>query len=344
MMKRKWGWVLAGLAVLMLAGCQPNNAKPGSSASGKARSSQSAVKKAPANKQKTESETKLWSAQKTKALSAFMHEWIKTSQRANWTWQATYDGEKPNHFGSVYPDDIQNGTYHTNLKWGYRDISFDWATTGAEKGEFLVVAAATATEPHDPNTWAFTVTWFFCLHNGQPTVLLTQTIEGGTVYVYDSQNAALQQGFAKIVTGKAPKTLSDDSLNAGAEVSGELLKDFPPAYRHVWYRYSTRIAADGSAIVPAEQFTDDLTHGDQFKILPPSETSPHWITVFGKTQTAGAGAHYYLRYRYYDGKQIPVLMNAYGANMKFDYNAFTDPETAKQMAGIAYGDEPKPRQ
>lgn len=265
----------------------------------------------------------LWNNDKNQELSAFMQQWqTKMSQ----SYLGTYDGKKPSYRDNVFPDVLINGQLQDKVNWGALPIALQWSPKGDKQGEYQVVAVASE------NT-TLAETYFFTIHNGHPLVFEASKDKGDLIYLYDSQNVELQQGFAKILTGKIPVSHSDNELNqdAAAQIAQQQI---PSAYRHTWYWQD-------QTTHNIENF--DLTNAQDLRLDYYTTTTPQWLNVRTAQQTAGVGNDIYVRYRYFDGQQVPVAMMASGAGIWFDNNAYLQRRQAQIMDTYTFGDEPKGR-
>ncbi|BDR56597.1 hypothetical protein KIMC2_11590 [Xylocopilactobacillus apis] len=186
---------------------------------------------------------------------------------------------------------------------------------GDQEAEYQVVAVATAVEG--------VTTYLFTLHNGQPVVFYTQTSNGSRMYLYDSQNFALQSGFAKIVTGNSMPEMSNSNLNNDVQARIKM-KEIPLSYRHVWYYFNDQTKK-------VEQF--DFTHRPSDMGL--NYSSDHWVLIKDVEEEGIDNFKMFLRYRFFDGKQIPVAM------LKDEtlFNCYLDPNQIEIMHNFKYGDE-----
>ncbi|BDR58695.1 DUF4767 domain-containing protein [Xylocopilactobacillus apicola] len=241
-----------------------------------------------------------WSKEKDQALSEMMHSWQSTKKDQ---FVGTYDGETPKQYGLVFPDDLKRNIFF----WGNRPISLSWQPTSDKNAEFGVVAVACS----DNQT-----TYLFTLHDGKPVVLCSQKDDDGKMVFYDSQNFALQAGFAKIVTGK---TLQQ--LNVSQEMQNGKI---PPNYRHLWHYYNDYTQK-------VEQF--DLTHQPEEMKL--SSLADKWISI---EDPEDDGIDYFkmrLRYRFFNGQQILVAI----LKDETAFNCYLDVKQAEQLQNYQYGDE-----
>lgn len=276
----------------------------------------------------------LWSATKNKALAAFMKDW---QGKMGQTYQGTYEGHKANHGDFIFPDGLQNGHLTSKLLLNYQPFKPVWSTNGMADAEYQVVAAATGYANQNHNQYARITTYLFTLHNGRPLVLVSQSTNGDYLWLTDSQNVDLQVGFAKIVTGKTVNYRTDAWLNS--DVTASLAQQqLPSAYRKTWYyfipagpthartgRYDGKIASL------------DLTKTTNLKLNQQGK----WVQVSADDQVGQTSRSLYLRYRYYDGKQIPVLLVCDEAGKDYDFNMYPTLEQAHIMQNQTYGDEPE---
>lgn len=340
---KKIGWSLLVVALLM-GGCSANNTSQASKSSSK-KTESSVVKtkkvsksasrlsegKASSSSQKATSRTKkvaatVWNKTKQQELATFMAKWQKEMDQ---TYKGTYNGEKTNHLGYIFPDVIKNGKLAGRVKWGTRKINLTWSTNGENGNEFQIVEVATGGK----GGTSFPTTYLFCIHNNQPVVFMTQTTNGNYLYVQDTQNADLQAEFAKIVTGIKPAILTDTSLNTDVSSSVKASPQrWPSAYQGTWYYYES-YDKKVDTLKPEKISAVKLTYLKIQKI--------NWLDIRGAHQTAGDGSYEYLRYHYYNGRQIPVMMMAGGAGAWFDGNAYQSKEIANQMKDFTFGDESK---
>jgi len=145
--------------------------------------------------QTTQATTSVWNATKTQQLSAFMGQWQAAMGQ---TYQGTYNGATPNHLGIVFPDAITSGQLNGRVSLGGQLVNLTWSTNGENGQAYQVVAVATGNQ----SKLGFPTTYLFCIHNQQPVVYMSQTTNGNIFYIQNTQNAALQAGFAKIVAGQ----------------------------------------------------------------------------------------------------------------------------------------------
>ncbi|WP_159257178.1 DUF4767 domain-containing protein [Lactiplantibacillus pentosus] len=328
-MKRMWVGLILGS--LLLAGCssQSQSATKQSSAkttTTKVKHSQSKQANAASVSDDSASSTQatLWNTGKKAALSTFMASW---QSEMGQTYVGTYDDKAPDHLAYHFPEVFKNGQLDGHVKWGSQAVSLKWSTDGEDSSPLQVVAVATGGKSEA----IYPITYFFCLHNQRPVVLVTETTNGDQLILHDTQNSALQAGFAKIITGTKPAILSDTSLTAGT-ASAVDANQWPQTYRGTWYyydEYSHKV----------QSFTQNST--DDLKLDYEPFDGRKWINIKGAHQGAGAGNYVYLRYHYFDGRQIPVMMMGSGAEAWFDGNAYQSAATAQQMQRWQYGDETK---
>ncbi|WP_283956269.1 DUF4767 domain-containing protein [Lacticaseibacillus zeae] len=267
-----------------------------------------------------------WNVTKTKQLANFMHEW---QTKMNQAYTGTYDNGKPTHYGAVFPEAFSNGELKGRVQWLGQSIDLAWSPKGDQLDAFQVVAVATSKT-------MFPTTYFFTLHDQRPVVFYTQTTNGDHLLVQDTQNVELQRGFAKIATGTTVVPRSDAELNTDVKQSVEANpQQIPKAYRRDWYYYSN---------YEHRPVKLPLTDGSGIKLAYYENATPKWLNVRGSTQTAGAGSDFYLRYKFYDGRQIPVMMLASGAAAWFDGNAYQTAALAQRFQEHRFGDEPKTRE
>ncbi|AVK62075.1 DUF4767 domain-containing protein [Lactobacillus sp. CBA3605] len=329
--------VLMLVVVSLLSGCaaRPNQAVPkvSSSQSTAATNSRPTSKKVASKKSSSavvassssemEANT-LWNQTKTQRLAKFMHQWeVEMGQ----SYTGTYDGDHPDHLGFVFPTTITTGQLKDRVKWGQRAINLTWSKNGENGAEFQVVAVATGGKA----TAEWPTTYFFCLHHQRPVVFMTQTTNGDDLYLKDTQNSALQAGFTEIVTGSRPTVQDSATLNADVSAAVQAKPQrWPSNYQGTWYYYEA---------YTKRVETVENTRISEAKLNYFDTVTPKFINVLGATQTAGDGEFDYVRYQYYDGRQIPVMMMASGADMWFDNNAYRDKAIAAQLRGLQFGDE-----
>lgn len=246
------------------------------------------------------------------------------------TYQGTYDGKQPNHLGYIFPKAITSGEMNNRVSWGNQPVDLSWSTNGENGKAFQIVAVATGNK----NGNGYPTSYLFCLHNQRPVVFMSETTNGDTFYIQDTQNAELQAGFAKIVTGVKPAIKTDASLNADVEPAINASPQRVPAgYNGTWY---WMLDDDVETMKPLNASDLRLTYADNM--------TPKMINIMGINQSAGAGEFEYLRYKYFDGQQIPVLMMGSGAHAWFDGNGYRSRAVATQLKGFTYGDETKTRE
>lgn len=139
--------------------------------------------------------TTTWNTSKQAQLAAFMATW---QTKMGQTFQATYNGQQPNHLGFVFPEVITSGKAANRIKIGQQNVQLTWSTNGNNGAAYQVVAVATGGKANA----MYPTTYFFTLHNQQPIVYVTDTSNGGILYLHVATNRALQNGFAKIVDGQ----------------------------------------------------------------------------------------------------------------------------------------------
>ncbi|WP_225425633.1 DUF4767 domain-containing protein [Lactiplantibacillus plajomi] len=261
-----------------------------------------------------------WNATKRRQLAKFMHAW---QQRMGQTYVGTYDGERSDHYGFVFPKAIKSGQLDGRLVWVNQRIRFRWSEDGEQSAPFQVVEAATMDNQH-----GFLTTYFFCLHNQRPVVFVTGTTNGDDLYVSDSQNSELQAGFAKIVTGKAQTIASDQDLNAdNAAAIAAKPQRIPRAYQGTWYWYDSQqkvVRKFTAGTSKATHIFDDHAAG---------------IHIEGALKHIGTGGHERLRYKYYDGQQIPVMEMGDGPHVWYKANAYRERAVATNLQTYQFGDE-----
>nr|WP_317694886.1 DUF4767 domain-containing protein [Xylocopilactobacillus apis] len=74
--------------------------------------------------------TSLWSKEKDQELSNFMNSWQSTKKD---TFVGTYDGAKPDHFGTIFPDVLVNHGSDGTFAWGNKVISMKWSPVAIKK-------------------------------------------------------------------------------------------------------------------------------------------------------------------------------------------------------------------
>jgi len=338
MIKKVWLVILAGS--VLLSGCsntetkdkhQSDNSVSVTRKTSKAKrnSSSDNKRKVKQSSSNTQVAATLWNTAKEKQLAAFMKQW---QTKMGQTYVGTYDGKQPDHLGYIFPKAITSGEMAGRVSWGKRPVELSWSTNGETGKEFQIVAVATG----DKNGNGFPTSYLFCLHNQRPVVFMSQTTNGDTFTIQDTQNSELQAGFTKIVTGSMPVIKTDASLNADVASSvAASPQRIPSAYVGPWYWYSE---FDGSIV------KSELSDIKTMKLFYASSLTPKWLNIKGVHQAAGAGDDEYVRYRYYDGQQFPVMMMGSGARAWFDNNAYQSRAMALQMENTKFGDEPAERE
>lgn len=332
--RSKWRLVvpITLLSLLLIACGQTKSTTKSTTASSSKSSNSSTIAKrqqAATSKSKITPHKVSWNKSKEAQLSKFMHQWQAEMDQS---YQGTYDQQIPDHLGVKFPEAITDGSLNQMAFWLGESVHFSWGLTQGNSTNIDVLAAASGGA--DKQVWPRT--YLFCLHHHRPVVLTTTTTNGGQVYFYDTQNSTLQAGFSKIVTGESANPRSDAELNQ--DVATSLTKkpqQFPTAYQGTWYWYD-----DTDAKI--QQYTLKSTSGLALNYYETAQ--PQWLNVKGAQQTAGAGSDFYLRYRYYDGQQIPVMIKASGASQWFDFNAYQTPELAQKFKNYRFGDEPADRE
>ena len=104
----------------------------------------------------------------------------------------------------------------------------------------------------------------------------------------------------------------------------------PAGYNGTWY-YKDDYAIE----------TMPALKESEIKLTVVDNMTPKMLNIRGINQTAGDGTFEYLRYKYYDGRQIPVMMIAGGAGVWFYGNGYNSRTIATQLDGLKYGDETK---
>ena len=338
-MKKLWPAALVG--ALLLTGCSgkltkqtsssktsestsvvKKSAKSTSSATSQAKSTSKVTVQSATKLKKTA--TTLWNASKEKQLSIFMQSW---QTKMGQTYEGTYDGKQPDHLGYIFPKAITSGEMNNRVSWGNQPVDLSWSTNGENGKAFQIVAVATGNK----NGNGYPTSYLFCLHNQRPVVFMSETTNGDTFYIQDTQNAELQAGFAKIVTGVKPAIKTDASLNADVESAVNASPQRMPAgYNGTWY-YKDDYAIE----------TMPALKESEIKLTVVDNMTPKMLNIRGINQTAGDGTFEYLRYKYYDGRQIPVMMIAGGAGVWFYGNGYNSRTIATQLDGLKYGDETK---
>ncbi|MFB9769965.1 DUF4767 domain-containing protein [Lactiplantibacillus modestisalitolerans] len=330
---RKISFGLLAVAVL-LTGCgqsQQSQSKAASSTSSQVKhqklstaDSTSETKRAAKTSSSTAADS-TWNQTKRARLADFMEQW---QAEMGQTYVGTYQGKQPDHLGYKFPAALTNGDLDGRVEWGHQKVTLTWAPKADQDAAIQVLAVATGGKPETP----FPTTYFFCLHNQRPVVLMTQTTNGETLYVQDTQNGELQAGFAKIVTGEKPAIKSDSSLmrDVNAAVKTQPQR-WPQGFGGTWYYYSPY-----DHRVEAQRWRNV----SDWKLNSIQKDGQQWLHIVGAHQTAGAGTFEALRYRYYDGQQVPVMLSASGAGVWFDNNLYPTRAMAEQMQDWNYGDEP----
>ncbi|AVK64694.1 DUF4767 domain-containing protein [Lactobacillus sp. CBA3606] len=327
-MKKLWYVSLA--STVLLTGCATKNSQQAAKSASSSvttvkktttKTSQSVGKSATGAKKVAST---LWNTTKASALSTFMHHWQATMGQ---TYQGTYDGANPDHLGYIFPKAITSGELAGRVSWGNQPIELTWSQDGENGKSFQIVAVATGGKPKT----MFPTSYLFCLHNQRPVVFMSRTTNGDTFYLQDTQNSALQAGFAEIVTGSRPTVQDSATLNADVSAAVQAKPQrWPSNYQGIWYYYEA---------YTKRVETVENNRISEVKLNYFDTGTPKFLNVLGATQTAGDGEFDYVRYQYYDGRQIPVMMMASGAEMWFDNNAYRDKAIAAQLRGLQFGDE-----
>lgn len=171
----------------------------------------------------------LWNTGKQAALSTFMAAWQREMGQ---TYVGTYDDKVPDHLGFRFPEAFSDSSLASRIKWGSQSVDLKWSKDGEDSSAFQVVAVATGGKADAQ----YPITYFFCLHNRRPVVFVTQTTNGNDLIIHDTQNSALQAGFAKIITGSRPTTLTDSALNVNMSRDAKA-NQWPQGYQGTWYYY-----------------------------------------------------------------------------------------------------------
>ena len=324
-MKKMWVGLLLGS--LLLAGCSVSSKSSASRTRQKATSTKVSKQTAnqgatAANASSTQAKATLWNTGKQAALSTFMAAWQREMGQS---YVGTYDDKVPDHLGFRFPEAFSDNNLAGRIKWGSQSVDLKWSKDGEDKSAFQVVAVATGGKANAQ----YPITYFFCLHHRRPVVFVTQTTNGDELIIHDTQNSALQAGFAKIITGSRPTILTDSALNVNMSRDAKA-NQWPQGYQGTWYYYNKY-----------DHKIDSMTQNDTngLKLAYAASEGQKWIHIMGAEQTAGAGNFEYVRYHYFDGRQVPVLMNASGAGAWFDNNAYPSAIAANQMRDWQYGDE-----
>jgi hypothetical protein len=125
-----------------------------------------------------------------------MQEWQSSM---NQIYIGTYDNQQPNYYGIVFPDAIKNNNLENNIKINNQNVYIAWqlASTidSADENKNILLEVAVG---HSQNNNSNLILYFFMLQNNQPKVFVSQTSNGQDIYLIETKNNQLQEGFSKI--------------------------------------------------------------------------------------------------------------------------------------------------
>lgn len=135
----------------------------------------------------------IWSKLKSKQLQKVVKEW---SSAADQTYREyTGHGSIKTFGGVTYPEAFSHKKFSID---NHQSIKIGWSPEGENKYEYNVVAIYNRNV--EDNGWH--TTYLFCLHNGEPVVLVDSTTNVEVIPLTVNMDENLNEGFAKIVKEK----------------------------------------------------------------------------------------------------------------------------------------------
>lgn len=218
MKKRIIGFMLTGMAILALTGCQ-NNKKNSSVAK---QNGVGQVKKTDHSNtnnggkfgHNASASTALWDTNKQDKLDDFFDDWADSMNQEYDKYDG--DGQITTAAGEKFPQDFDR-VYINNQK-----VSIAYNPDGKGNADYNVVAIYN----HDSDKAPLEghITYFFSFHDGKPIVLVDETTNGDEVMVKETANQDLINGFNAIAGGQTasmPDKDSDDSNSSADDSSSE---------------------------------------------------------------------------------------------------------------------------
>ncbi|GAP00353.1 lipoprotein [Fructobacillus ficulneus] len=111
------------------------------------------------------------------------------------TYTGTYDGNEPNFYGIAFPAAFSNANAQGHFVFDNTQEDVTWDPTNQSQADLKVLAVAVG---HRNDAATALILYFFAVKNGQPVVYVSQTTNGPQVYFQKTDNADLQNGFAKL--------------------------------------------------------------------------------------------------------------------------------------------------
>lgn len=131
-----------------------------------------------------------WSTKQDTELKQFMQQW---QQQMGQRFTGTYAAASVNYLGFIYPQRLDRTVTEHVFD---QSQTMGWLRRVNHRGRFQVVAAAVGGKPRA--TYPMLYLFAIDTKDQTPIVLISQTTNGGHLYFYETQNAALRAGFAKI--------------------------------------------------------------------------------------------------------------------------------------------------
>jgi hypothetical protein len=141
-----------------------------------------------------DSQGSYWTTQQDAELQAFMASW---QQSMGQSFKGTYDGKVVDYLGFEYPTVIDK-TWREEVVYDQSaQLLWNHANGDPQHSRFRVVAAAVGGKAD--SYWPMLYLFAFDSLDMSPVVLVSQTTNGGTLWLYETGNAELRNGFAKIM-------------------------------------------------------------------------------------------------------------------------------------------------
>lgn len=303
----------------------------------------------------------LWNQSKNQKLASFMQKWGTTM---NQQYKSYGPENNTNFYGIAFPQQFNQ----TLLKVDNQPVSMKWSNDGTGNADYNVVAiycdsdTAQAMNEH---------LYLFTFHNGNPVVLITQQTNGNVtkaanngpddgLHFKETSNQDLANGFKAIANGETPKLNNQNNSNNQADAPD----NFPASMQGTWYTYDKNsdkiitITINGNKLTDSED-PNDVTevHKITNSEKQANENNPQvnldstkknwayfnhingWLNVYGWYQSAGDGTFYKVLMENINGKNVPVLASASGAEIWVDNNYYRSQALAQQQQDTLYAGE-----
>ncbi|KRL47127.1 DUF4767 domain-containing protein [Lacticaseibacillus manihotivorans] len=139
------------------------------------------------------SDGSLWTPKQDAELAKFMATWEKSMSQS---YVGTYDNQIADYLGIKFPNVIDHTTVQEVVYDQSEQLSW-YSASNQTSARFQVMAAAVGGKVG--NSWPMLYLFALDTKDMSPVVLISQTTNGGTLWLYETANTALKDGFTQIM-------------------------------------------------------------------------------------------------------------------------------------------------